>query len=180
MDPTPAVHTTKALHNASIFASLGLNTQLFVFQLINFLVISAIIWWLILKPLNKKLEERKQLIDESVDNAKEIETNLWESEQKFQEHLDQAKVEANKIIAKATKEAGAMENKIKDEAKTEIEYLITQAKKHIEDERKAMEIGVQKKAGKLVVAAVEKLISKKMDDKKDTVYISKVLSDLSK
>ena len=77
-------HTTVASPNESVAASLGLNGQLFIFQLINFAIVAAIVWFLILKPLSKKLEERKKIIDNSLDKAKEIDSNLQMAEQKFQ------------------------------------------------------------------------------------------------
>ena len=89
----------------TLAASLGLNGQLFAFQLLNFAIVSAIIWFLILKPLTKTLEERKKVIDESLDKAKQVETNLQMSEVKFQEKLDEAKVKANKVIEKSHSEA---------------------------------------------------------------------------
>ena len=74
--------TTEIPQDAGVLASLGINGQLFVFQLINFAIVVLVLWFLILKPLSKKLEERKKLIDDSLDKAKEIETNLGMSEQK--------------------------------------------------------------------------------------------------
>ena len=76
------VHTEESVGHAdtSVAASLGLNTQLFVFQLINFEIVGAIVWFMILKPLISRMDERKKLVDESIDNAKEIETNCGTSE----------------------------------------------------------------------------------------------------
>ena len=90
---TQEVHTTENIvetqaevtHGTTVAdeglaASLGLNGQLFAWQLLNFAVVAAIVWFLILKPLTSKLEERKKLIDDSLDKAKEIETNFETSE----------------------------------------------------------------------------------------------------
>ena len=58
--------THEAAAEESVAASLGLNTQLFGFQLLNFAVVGLIVWFLILKPLTKKMAERQQIINESL------------------------------------------------------------------------------------------------------------------
>ncbi|MEK9158891.1 MAG: ATP synthase F0 subunit B, partial [Patescibacteria group bacterium] len=52
-----------------LLASLGINLPLFIFQLINFAIVAVILWFLILKPLTKKLAERQKMIDDSISNA---------------------------------------------------------------------------------------------------------------
>ena len=119
----------------SVAASLGLNVQLFVFQLINFAIVVVIIWFLILKPLTKKLEERKKVVDDSLDKAKEIDASLQMAEQKFQERIDDAKAEANKIVEKAQEEAEKAGASMKVKAKKEIELVVDQAKLNIQIEK---------------------------------------------
>ncbi len=165
-------------NTTSVLASLGLNGQMFVFQLINFAIVVLILWFLILKPLSKKLEERKKLIDESLDKAKEVETNLAMSGQKYQEKLSEAKAEANKIIAKSQEEAEQVSENMKDRAKQEISKLVDQAKVNIQKEKEKMSAELKKETGELVVLAVEKILKEKIDEKKDKGIIEDVLSSL--
>ena len=180
---TGDVHAEVVSHgNAeeSVTASLGLNGQLFLFQLLNFALVAAILWFLILKPLTKKLEERKKIIDDSIDNAKRVETNLQMSEQKFQEKIDEAKVEANKIIEKTQIEGEGLTEKMKDNAKKEIELLIDQAKRNIQIEKENMAQGLKEETVNLVILTVEKILQEKIDGKKDNDLISGILKDLKK
>jgi len=96
-----SAHAEVAAAEGGVAASLGLNTQLFVFQLVNFLIVALILWYLILKPLTSKMTERKKIIDESLDRAKEIETTLALSQSKYQEIIDDAKSEAASIAEAA-------------------------------------------------------------------------------
>ncbi len=169
-----------ALANDGITASLGLNGQLFLFQLLNFTVVAIIVWFLILKPLSKKLEERKNLIDSSLEKAKEVETNLLMSEQKYQDKIDEAKVEANKIMAKAQAEGKELTEDMKNKAKNDIEGLVIQAKHNIKTEKDNMVIELKAETGNLVVAAVEKILKEKLDEKKDKGLIEESLKDLKK
>lgn len=175
-----STHTEVNPTEQSLPASLGLNTQLFVFQLINFAIVSVILWFLILKPLTKKLEERKKLIDNSIDNAKEIETNLALSEKEYQDKLNEAKSEANKVIEKAHGEAKKLGEDMKIKAKTDVESIVAQAKKTIQTEKVQMMEEVKQEASILIVTALEKILNEKMDSKIDKKIIEDSLAGLKK
>ncbi len=163
--------------DVGVLDNLGINGQLFVFQLINFAIVGAIVWFLILKPLTKKMEERRTLIDESLDKAKEVETNLAMSERKFQERVDEAKVESNRMIAKATEEAMAVSGDMKKKAKEEIELLVKQAKKNIEIDREDMRTEIRKETASMIVAALKKILQQDLDPKMDAKYIETILKN---
>lgn len=150
-----------------VFASLGLNGQLFVFQLFNFALVSVILWFLILRPLVKKMEERRVKINESLDKAKEAETALAMSEIKVQRRIDEAKAEANKIVSAAGADAEKHGEDMKIKAKREIQLLIDQAKRNIQIEREETLAAVRKEAADLILTAAAKLTGEAMDGKKD-------------
>lgn len=162
----------------SVAASLGLKPQLFVFQLLNFALVLGIVWFLILKPLTKKLDERKKIIDESLDRAKEIETNFIMSQQKFDEKLSEAKVEASAIIQKAHDESEKMGEDMKQKAKEEIALLIEKAKKTIASEKQEMKEELRRETVELVILATEKLLGQKFDAKKDEKFIEEILDSV--
>lgn len=166
--------------NESVAASLGLNGQLFIFQLINFAIVAAIVWFLILKPLSKKLEERKKIIDNSLDKAKEIDSNLQMAEQKFQERVDDAKAEANKIVEKAQEDAEKVAENMKIKAKKEIELVVDQARRNIQIEKDEVMVGIKQETASLVIAAVEKILDDKLDGKKDKELIEETLKKIKK
>ena len=163
-----------------IAASLGLNSQLFVFQLINFTIVAVIVWFMILKPLLKKMEERKIQIDESIDNAKRVETNLFESERQYQKKIDEAKVEANKVIEKAHEEGVRLGKMLKEKSRSDIELLVAQAKKNIEIYKQEMKAEIKKETAEIVILALEKILSEKFDSKKDGKFIEEVLKEVKK
>jgi len=167
MPASEGAHAEVAVANQSVAASLGLNTQLFVFQLVNFVIVALILWYMILKPLTSKLTERKKIIDESLDRAKEIETTLAMSQNKYQEVIDDAKSEAASIAEAAYTEGARITEDMKNKSKREIELLVDQAKRNIAIEKKEMLEAVRTEAADMVVAALEKILGEKMDPKKD-------------
>lgn len=170
--------TTSSTADAGLLASLGIHGNQFIAQLINFLLIIIIVWFLILKPLTKKMAERQKLIEESLGNVKKIEENVRKSEQKYQERVDQAKVETNKMMERATGEAEQVAESIKTKSKREIEQLVEAAKRNIVLEKEAMTLELRLQTADLVVEALRKILTEKIDDKKDKVIIEEMLGKL--
>lgn len=162
----------------SVLADLGINGALFVFQLINFAIVVVVLWYLILKPLTKKMSERQKMIDDSIDNAKKIESNLGMSERKYQEKIDQAKVDANKFIAKSQEESLLVAEAMKEKTKKEIEQLVETARKNIKTERDESINELKQQAADLIVSAAEKILSAKIDVAKDDKIIEEAVKSL--
>ncbi len=178
IDIAYAAETAEPAATGGVAASLGINGTLFISQLINFAIVAAIIWFLILKPLTKKMSERQKMIDESIENSKKIQETLQRGEQKYQERIDQAKVEYNKILERATAEAQGMTDGMKVKAKQEIETLVDQAKRNIKIEKEEMVTGLKKETVDLIVTSLEKILAEKMDGKKDKEMIEEMVKKM--
>lgn len=172
-----AVETTESAQEG-VLASLGINGSLFIFQLINFAIVAVVLWFLILKPLTKKMAERQRVIDDSLNNAKKVQDNLARSEKDYQSKIDMAKVEANRILAKANSETEIVANEMKMKAKKEIEMLVEQARRNIRIEKDEMVSQLKDETAGMVVMAVEKILGEKMDEKKDKKMIEEAMKTL--
>ncbi len=164
--------------SGGVLSDLGINGVLFVSQLINFALVSAIVWFLILKPLTKKMAERQKMVDDSIDNAKKIQENLAKSEKEYQTRIDNAKVEGNKIVEKAMTAAQAASEEVKNTAKTEIELLVVQARKSIKNEKEVMQKELKEETAGFIISAMEKILGEKMDSTKDKKVIEEILAKL--
>ena len=173
-----ATEETVPASEGGVLGSLGINSTLFVFQLVNFALVMAILWFLILKPLTKKMAERQKMINDSIDNVKKIETNLGMSERKYQEKIDQAKVDANKLVEKAQQEAVLAAETMKEKTKKDIEQLVEQARKNIKTERDESINELKQSAAELIIAAAEKILSAKIDVDKDDKIIEEAVKNL--
>lgn len=159
-----------------VAATLGLNGQLFVMQLINFAIVVVILWFLILRPLVKILDERKKLIDESIENAKKVENEVKESNKRFQEKIDKATVGANQIVSKAKEDAEKVVGDVKEKGKKEIEGMLAKAKKTIEEDRQQMLDEVKADVVDMVADSVKKVLGEAVDEKIDQAWVKAQLS----
>ncbi len=179
-----AVSATKTVVESSVsdvglFASLGIDGSLLVIQFVNFALVFLTVWFLILKPLVKKMEERKFLIDESLDRAKIIETNLSMSQVKFDEKIAEAQIQSNKLIADAQIEASRFGERIKDDARKEVEGLVAEAKKNIAHEKKIMEKELREETIHIVLMVAEKLLGEKLDARTNTKFVEEMLTTIT-
>jgi F-type H+-transporting ATPase subunit b len=171
--------TAETTTGSGPLAPLGITLNRFVPQLINFVIVLAVVWFLILKPLTKKMNERQKMIDESLSNAEKIQEKLTKGERDYQARIDEAKVEANKIMEKASAAATELGESMKEKAKKDIEMLVDQAKRNIEIERDETIRQVKNSTATLVVAAVEKILSEKMDGAKDQKLVEEMVSKIA-
>ncbi len=162
----------------SILASIGIDGQLFLIQFINFGIVFLIIWFLILKPLVRKMEERKKLVDESIDNAQAVKTSLAQSEAAFERKIQDAKAEANAIIAKASDDAERTAERIRIDTQQEIKEMVLLAKDTIAKEREEMVKGIKQEALTLVVDVSEKFLRRKITTDEDSEIISDILTEI--
>jgi F-type H+-transporting ATPase subunit b len=172
-----SAETTAA--NEGFLGSMGINAPLFCFQLLNFGIVLAVLWFLLLKPLAKKLSERQTMIDNSIENSKKIEEMLKKGELGFQEKIDMAKSEAGMILERAKIESDALADQSRQQTRTEIESLVETAKKKIESERVQMAAELKEQTAEIVIAALQKILPEKIDGAKDKKIIAETLSKLN-
>jgi F-type H+-transporting ATPase subunit b len=171
-------NTTTEASSEGVLHSLGIDTSWIISQGISFIMIACIIWFLILKPVTKKMSERQKTIDDSLKNADEIEKRLTKSQLDYQARIDQAKMEGNKMIEQATQEALEVKESMKQEAAKEIEDLVDQAKKKIQREKEQVMQGIKTEAAELISHALEKIIAKKLDTTDDQKLIQEMIEKI--
>lgn len=164
--------------DTGVLGSLGINSTLFISQLVNFGIVVVVLWFLILKPLSKKLTERQKMIDEAIENSRLVQDNLLKSEQKFEDMIASAKVEANKIAEKADVDAEKRAEEMKIKAKRDIDGLIEQAKKNIKTERDEMKAEIKQETAEMIMLALQKILSEKITDKKDKELIAEMVKKI--
>ena len=83
----------------SLLTQLGIDWKLLIAQIINFLVLLAILYKFLYKPVFKILHDREEKIEKSLRQAERIEKNLFESEAEKSKIVAEARNEAGKVIA---------------------------------------------------------------------------------
>jgi len=167
-------------HNTTITALFGLDWKLFLAQLFNFVIVLFVLWKWVFKPLGKKLEDRAHKIELSIKHSEEVEKKLKDAEQFRQQEMEKVRAEATAAIAQSQKNAEKAKEQIMAEAKISSEKLLEQARKDIAAEHIRLIAEVREEAATLIVAATEKIIREKLDDKKDAALIKESINSIAK
>lgn len=169
---------TQTTEGGGVLANLGIDGSMFAAQMINFLFVVAVIWFLILKPITKKMTERQRIIDEGLNNAEKIKNQLVQSEADYNTRLEEAKEAGRKVMEKATQDAQMEAETLKNKSKEEIQTLVEQAKTRIQAEKEEMVQALKSETANMVVAALEKILNQKIDTTTDKKIIEDMLKKM--
>lgn len=146
-------------------------------QLVNFLIVVAVLWWWALKPLMKLMRERNQEISQGLADAKAAAQRLDQAEHDIKGKLQETKLAAAKILEEAKKNADQARQLSLDKTKQEVENLIAKTKQQIQGEKENMVQQARKEVAALIVEALTKVLSEGVTKELDKKYIDKVLKE---
>lgn len=166
--------------SASGLSALGVDARAFLIQLITFVLVFFVLKKYAFKPILKVLAERRETIEAGVALGEEMRREKAELEKKTDNILQDARKQADEIIAtandagreaikEAETKAGAKADAIVDEAHRRIDQDAARVRKQLESEL----VG-------LVADATEAIIEEKIDAKKDDALIKRALKESAK
>jgi F-type H+-transporting ATPase subunit b len=135
-----------------------------IIQMFNFLILLAILYRLLYKPLLAKMEERSAAIKTSLEAAEAARAAAAKQQEENAERLRAAYAEAQSIRAAALKEAADEQRKLVEAARREAQQLVESAKAQTDaDIRRARE-ELRREVSDLAIAVAEKLVRKSLHD----------------
>ena len=135
-----------------------------IIQVLNFLILLAVLYRLLYKPLLAKMEERSAAIKTSLEAAEAARAAAAKQQEENAERLRAAHAEAQSIRAAALKEAADEQRKLVDAARREAQQLVESAKAQTDaDIRRARE-ELRREVSDIAIAVAEKLVRKSLRD----------------
>src|ERR1043165_5048578 len=148
--------------------TFGWNWKLFLSQVISFCIVAYLLQRFAYKPILAVLEERRRKIEEGQLNAEKIRKELAEAEKRYQEIVDKANVDAQRMIDEARQSAAHLSERKQQEAITAAEQIVTKAKEAAGLEHEQQMQALKRELGRLVIETTEKVTGKVLtpDDQK--------------
>jgi len=175
------VASTEAAHEAAaspgLLEALGIDAKLLVEQAIAFLILVAVLGKFVYPALMKAIDARRDQIEAGQKEAKEAAEALERAEATARDMLAGARKEADEIIARSHKEAGAMVSDAEEKAKTRADQIVKDARAQLDTDVAKARQALKKDTIELVALATEKVVSAKLDDKKDASLIKEALGE---
>ncbi|MEI7777477.1 MAG: F0F1 ATP synthase subunit B [bacterium] len=139
-----------------LILKLGIDWKLLLAQVVNFAILAYILQRFVFKPILAALNERQNKIKENIQLGEEIKKKLTEAEEAKAEVLKQARLDGEKIIKEAEKNASKLKEEKLQETRIESLTLISQGRAQIEKDRTTLRAELKKETGELISLAIEK------------------------
>jgi F-type H+-transporting ATPase subunit b len=144
-----------------IINSFGIDWKIFSAEIVNFLVVIGILYFFVFKKVFVKLEERKKIISEGIENSKLAEEKIEEAQKQSGEIISGARIEASDKINLAVATAEERKEVILKEAKEKGGEILDNAKKTGEEKKESIISKAEVEIAKMAILGAEKILSEK-------------------
>lgn len=161
-------------------STFHIDWKIIIAQTINFAIVLFIMYFLVIKPMRKLMDERSSTITKGLDDAKMNAELLSSTKAEYEKVLANARAEAHEIFQNAKKDTEAKRAEMLESAKLDVENLVANGKKALEGEKAKMIEEAKKEVVSLVVRATEKLLQDDANVSLDTKLIEKLSKEKKK
>lgn len=147
-------------------------------QIINFLILVAILAKVAYKPLMQALADRQAKIVESIETAEREKAAAEQLKREYQEQLAGARTQAQAIVDKAMKLAEQTKEEILTEARAENARLLKAAQEEIARERDHALAELRGEVVALSMAAATKIIGQNLDAETNAKLVADFIDKL--
>ena len=152
-------------------ALITLDGWTFVAQICNLMIQLVIFKKLLLNPVKKVIAERKAKADSQIADAQKLRTEAEAMKAEYEQNLQNARTEANQIVAAAQKTAAARSEELLGEARAQAAALKRKAEADIAQERKKAVNEVKDEIGGMAMEIASKVVEREIReaDHKDLI-----------
>jgi F-type H+-transporting ATPase subunit b len=162
----------------SLIETFHIDATLILAQIINFLVVLAVLYYFAIKPLIKNMSERNNEIERGLKDAKKSEESLLRAKEEYQKMIKEARIEAGVIIEEAVNKGELKKQQAVKDAEESIENIIKKEKSILLKEREQIIEDIKEKTSDIVILAVEKIIKKELDERNNEAIIKDAFNKL--
>ena len=145
-------------------ALITLDGWTFVAQICNLMIQLVIFKKLLLNPVKKVIAERKAKADSQIADAQKLRTEAEAMKAEYEQNLQNARTEANQIVAAAQKTATARSEELLGEARAQAAALKQKAEADIAQERKKAVNEVKDEIGGMAMEIASKVVEREIKE----------------
>ncbi|MFQ5848227.1 MAG: F0F1 ATP synthase subunit B [Candidatus Methylomirabilales bacterium] len=133
-------------------------------QAINFIILAAILYKFLFKPLATFMEKRAEGIRHSLDEAKQARDEVVRARAEYEESLRAARQEAAAVRQRMDREMAEERERLMQHSREEAQRLLTQARSEIEQEVRRAKAELRSEAVQLSLTAAERLLQRNLTE----------------
>jgi F-type H+-transporting ATPase subunit b len=157
---------------------LGLNPGFLISQIVNFALLLILLRVFLYKPILKMLDERRQRIARSMEDAEKTAEARQKAEEEYQRQAEEMAQERERLRAEMTEEVAREREKLLAQARTEAEDILADARAQVEREREQMLKDLRGQVVALAIAAANKVIGEALDEERQRRLVEEFFSGI--
>ena len=143
---------------------ITLDGWTFLAQICNLMIQLVIFKKFLLKPIKQVIADRKAKADSEIADAQKLRTEAEAMKAEYEQNLQNARTEANQIVATAQKTATARSEEIVGEARAQAAALKQKAEADIAQERKKAVNEVKDEIGGMAMEIASKVVEREIKE----------------
>ena len=151
---------------------------LFIWTILTFLVLLALLAKFAWRPLLQALESRQELIRKSLDDAQQAKQELERLQVESAQIIRQARVEAETIISNSRSDGERLREEIKQKARADSNAIVRNAERQIQLETTRALQQIRHEVADLSVQIASKLIQRNLSREDNEGLIDETLKQL--
>jgi F-type H+-transporting ATPase subunit b len=172
-------HEVVRLNPAATEALFQINLFQVIIAAANFVLFLAIIWKFAFTPISKMLSDRKARIEEGLRDAEQARRDRESAEAERVAALQEARREANEILARAQKVAQESRDADIAATKADLERMRERAAAEIEAEKVRAIAEVRDEVADLALRAAGKVVGETLNTDRERRLVSEFLAETS-
>ncbi len=159
-------------------ALITLDGWTFLAQICNLMIQLLIFKKFLLKPIKQVIADRKAKADSEIADAQKLRTEAEAMKAEYEQNLQNARTEANQIVAAAQKTATARSEEIVGEARAQAAALKQKAEADIAQERKKAVNEVKDEIGGIAMEIASKVVEREISEKDHKDLINEFIKNV--
>jgi F-type H+-transporting ATPase subunit b len=151
---------------------------LFIWTIITFLVLLAVLAKFAWQPLLEALETRQNAIRKSLDDAQQAKEELERLHVESAQIIQRARVDAEAIVTQSRSDGERLREEIKQKARTEADHIVKNAQRQIQLETSRALEQIRREAVDLSVMIASKIIQRNLSKEDNERLIDEALKQL--
>ena len=151
---------------------------LFIWTILTFLVLVALLGKFAWRPLLLALESRQESIRKSLDDAQKAKQELERLHAESAEIIRQSRVEADAIVTRSRGDAERLREEMKQKARAEADTIVRSAERQIQLETARALLQIRHEAADLSVMIASKLIQRNLTKEDNERLIEEALKQV--
>ena len=151
---------------------------LFIWTIVTFLVLLALLGKFAWRPLLEALESRQERIRKSLEDADRARQELERLQQESAKMMQQARVEAESIVAQTRTDAERLREELKQKAKEEADNILRNAQQQIQLQTRQAIQQIRHEVADIAVSLASKLLERNLAKEDNARLIDDTLKQI--